>query len=54
LSVNAPVYLSLDIDCLDPVYGPGTGTPEPGGLATAQVMTLMEELRDLPRVGMDL
>jgi len=49
-----PVYLSLDIDCLDPAFAPGTGTPEPGGLATAQVMTLLEELHDLDWVGMDL
>jgi arginase family enzyme len=53
-TTNTPVYLSLDIDCLDPAYGPGTGTPEPGGLSTAQVMTLLEELHDLPWVGMDL
>jgi agmatinase len=48
-----PLYLSLDIDCLDPAYAPGTGTPEPGGLATAQVLTVLEELADLPFVGMD-
>jgi agmatinase len=53
-AVDAPVYLSLDIDCLDPAYAPGTGTPEPGGLATTQVMTLLEELHDLNWVGMDL
>jgi agmatinase len=52
--VDTPVYLSLDIDCLDPAYAPGTGTPEPGGLATTQVMTLLEELFDLNWVGMDL
>jgi len=48
-----PVYLSLDIDCLDPAFAPGTGTPEPGGLSTNQVLTLLEELADLPFVGMD-
>ncbi len=48
-----PVYLSLDIDCLDPAFAPGTGTPEPGGLTTAQVLTLLEEWGDLPFVGMD-
>ncbi|MBK9360992.1 MAG: agmatinase [Rubrivivax sp.] len=48
-----PVYLSLDIDCLDPAFAPGTGTPEPGGLATDQVLTLLEELADLPFAGMD-
>jgi agmatinase len=50
---NPPVYLSLDIDCLDPAFAPGTGTPEPGGLSTNQVLTLLEELADLPFVGMD-
>jgi agmatinase len=48
-----PAYLSLDIDCLDPAFAPGTGTPEPAGLSTAQVMTLLEEWADLPFVGMD-
>jgi agmatinase len=50
---NPPVYLSLDIDCLDPAFAPGTGTPEPGGLSTQQVLTVLEELADLPFVGMD-
>ena len=50
---NPPVYLSLDIDCLDPAFAPGTGTPEPGGLSTNQVLTLLEDLSDLPFVGMD-
>ncbi|MBE0546604.1 MAG: agmatinase [Rubrivivax sp.] len=48
-----PVYLSLDIDCLDPAFAPGTGTPEPGGLSSNQMLTLLEELADLPFVGMD-
>ena len=51
---NPPVYLSLDIDCLDPAYAPGTGTPEPGGMTSNQVMTVLEELcAELPFVGMD-
>jgi agmatinase len=50
---HPPVYLSLDIDCLDPAFAPGTGTPEPGGLSTNQVLSLLEELADLPFVGMD-
>jgi len=50
---SPPVYLSLDIDCLDPAFAPGTGTPEPGGLSTNQVLTVLEELADLPFVGMD-
>jgi agmatinase len=48
-----PVYLSLDIDCLDPAFAPGTGTPEPGGMSSAQVLSLLEELADLDFVGMD-
>jgi agmatinase len=50
---SCPVYLSLDIDCLDPAFAPGTGTPEPGGLSTSQVLTLLEGLAKLPFVGMD-
>jgi agmatinase len=50
---NPPLYLSLDIDCLDPAFAPGTGTPEPGGLSSNQVLSLLEELHDLPFVGMD-
>jgi agmatinase len=50
---NPPVYLTLDIDCLDPAFAPGTGTPEPGGMSTNQVLSVLEELADLPYVGMD-
>jgi agmatinase len=50
---HPPCYLSLDIDCLDPAYAPGTGTPEPAGLSTAQLFTILEELADLNFVGMD-
>ena len=50
---HPPVYLSLDIDCLDPAFAPGTGTPEPGGLTSAQVLTLLEDLADLTWAGMD-
>jgi agmatinase len=51
---HPPTYLSLDIDCLDPAFAPGTGTPEPGGLSSGQVLTLLEDLADLNWVGMDL
>jgi agmatinase len=50
---NWPCYLTLDIDCLDPAFAPGTGTPEPGGLSSSQVMTFVEELAPLNMVGMD-
>ena len=47
------MYLSLDIDCLDPAFALGTGTPEAGGLSSNQVLSILEELADLPFVGMD-
>ena len=53
-SPDTPLYLTLDIDCLDPAFAPGTGTPEPGGLSSNQVLTFLEELRELPWIGMDL
>ena len=52
---NPHIYLSLDIDCLDPAFAPGTGTPEVGGLSTNQVLSFLETLvPGLPFVGMDL
>ena len=50
---NAPVYLSLDIDCLDPAYAPGTGTPEVGGMSTVQLLTLIEAWSSFNWIGMD-
>ena len=51
---HPPCYLSLDIDCLDPAFAPGTGTPEPGGMSTNQVFSILEELVPvLNFVGMD-
>jgi len=50
---DRPCYLTLDIDCLDPAFAPGTGTPEPGGMTSSQVLTLLEELSGLNMVGMD-
>jgi agmatinase len=50
---NPPTYLTFDIDCLDPAFAPGTGTPEPGGLSSAQALSLIEELSHLNWVGMD-
>jgi len=50
---NRPCYLTLDIDCLDPAFAPGTGTPEPGGMTSSQVLTFLEALAPLNMVGMD-
>ncbi len=49
-----PVYLSFDIDVLDPAFAPGTGTPEIGGLASWQVQAMMRRLSGLQFIGMDL
>ena len=51
---EAPVYLSFDIDVLDPAFAPGTGTPEVGGLASWQVQAVIRRLQGLQFVGMDL
>lgn len=51
---DMPVYLTFDIDSLDPVYAPGTGTPEIGGLTTSEAMTLIRGLRGLNYVGADV
>jgi agmatinase len=51
---EAPVYLSFDIDALDPAFAPGTGTPEIGGLATWQAQAILRRLLGLQFVGMDL
>jgi agmatinase len=51
---DAAVYLSFDIDALDPAFAPGTGTPEVGGLATWQAQAIVRRLTGLQFVGMDL
>jgi agmatinase len=51
---DAPVYLSCDVDVLDPAFAPGTGTPEIGGLASWQVQAIMRRLRGLQFIGMDM
>lgn len=49
-----PVYVSLDIDVLDPAYAPGTGTPEPCGCGPAQLIEALQALAGLNVVGFDL
>ena len=51
---EGPVYITYDIDSLDPSIAPGTGTPEIGGLTTPQALELIRGLRGLPIVGCDL
>lgn len=51
---DAPVYLSFDIDGLDPAFAPGTGTPEIGGLTVMQALEIIRGLRGLNLVGADI
>jgi len=51
---SGPVYLSFDVDGLDPVYAPGTGTPEIGGLSTREVLQIFRGLTELDVIGGDV
>ncbi|MBX5437458.1 MAG: agmatinase [Alicyclobacillaceae bacterium] len=51
---RGPAFLSFDIDFLDPVYAPGTGTPEVGGVTTAEALELVRGLTGIEFVGFDL
>lgn len=51
---DRPVYLSFDIDSLDPAFAPGTGTVEPGGLSTWQALEIVRGCSGLNIVGCDL
>jgi len=49
-----PAYLTFDIDCLDPAFAPGTGTPVVGGLSTSRAMRILQGIADLNIVGFDV
>jgi len=49
-----PVFLSFDIDVLDPAFAPGTGTPEAGGLTTAEALSFLRALRGIELAGADV
>jgi agmatinase len=51
---DVPVYLSVDIDVLDPAFAPGTGTPEVGGLSNRELLSLLRRLDGLSLVGADV
>jgi guanidinopropionase len=51
---DGPTYISFDVDGLDPVYTPGTGTPEIGGISTVDAQRLLHGLRGLNLVGGDV
>lgn len=51
---DKPVYVSFDVDAIDPSMAPGTGTPEIGGISTLQAQLMLRELRRLSIVGADV
>jgi len=51
---DTPAYLTFDIDCLDPAFAPGTGTPVSGGLSMAQAQRILRGLLPLNLAGMDV
>ena len=51
---TGPTYVSFDVDGLDPVYAPGTGTPEIGGITTVEALQLLRGLSGLSLVGADV
>ncbi len=51
---DAPLYISIDIDVLDPAHAPGTGTPEAGGLTSRELLRMLRALADLRIVGADV
>ena len=52
---DGPVFLTVDVDVLDPAFAPGTGTPEPGGMTSADLLWACREIASrLQVVGMDV
>ena len=51
---SKPVYMTFDIDCLDPSYAPGTGTPVCGGLSSHQSIIIIRGLTGINLIGLDL
>ena len=51
---DRPVYVSVDIDVLDPAFAPGTGTPEAGGLTSRELLAILRGFADLHLVGADV
>jgi agmatinase len=49
-----PVYVSIDIDVLDPAFAPGTGTPEAGGLSSRELLRIIRSLEGVNLVGADI
>lgn len=54
VGTEKPVYLSIDIDVIDPGMAPGTGTPEPGGWTTRELIRILRGIEELNVVGADI
>lgn len=53
-NTDLPTYISFDVDCLDPAYAPGTGTPVPGGMTSYEVQRILRHLKIKNLVGGDI
>lgn len=51
---DGPTYLSFDVDCIDPAFAPGTGTPEVGGPTTREILEFLRGLKGINLVGGDV
>ncbi len=51
---DRPVYVSVDIDVLDPAHAPGTGTPEAGGMTSRELLAMLRELQNVNLIGADI
>lgn len=51
---SKPVYVSIDVDVLDPAFAPGTGTPEMGGLSSREMLALLRSLETVNLIGADI
>ncbi|MBP8536812.1 MULTISPECIES: agmatinase [Streptomyces] len=51
---DRPLYISIDIDCLDPAHAPGTGTPEAGGLTSRELLEILRGLAGCRLIGADV
>ena len=54
VGTTAPVYLSIDIDTLDPAFAPSTGTPETGGWSTRELRTIIRGLEGINLIAADI
>lgn len=51
---SKPVYVSVDVDVLDPAFAPGTRTPEIGGMTSRELVAVLRAMRELHIVGVDV